>query len=110
MTPSSPRRARRSRPGRTRRSGARLAALGLGTAALASVPDVAHAYIEPGVGSVMLQALVGGAAAGVAAARLYWREIGDFWKRLSPGRAAASGKQEERAAPPPRDSEPPRAS
>lgn len=47
---------------------------------LAPVP--AWAYIDPGVGSVMLQLVFGGLAAAAAALGLYWRQLLDGLKRL----------------------------
>ncbi len=41
------------------------------------MPGTAWAYIDPGVGSIMLQTLIGGAAAAAAAIALYWRQIKD---------------------------------
>lgn len=42
------------------------------------------AYIDPGSGSLLLQALVGGAAAAGVVARLYWKRFVTF---LRPGRS-----------------------
>ncbi len=39
----------------------------------------AHAYIDPGTGSILLQGLIGGLTAGVFIARLYWRKIKDLF-------------------------------
>ena len=33
------------------------------------------AYIDPGSGSLLLQAIVGGVAAGAVAAKFYWRRL-----------------------------------
>jgi hypothetical protein len=33
------------------------------------------AYIDPGTGSLLLQMIVGGVAAGAVAAKLYWRRL-----------------------------------
>jgi hypothetical protein len=38
-------------------------------------------YLDPGTGSVLLQAIVGGAAAVAVAARLYWRRITRVFRR-----------------------------
>jgi len=51
---------------------------------LASAP--AHAYIDPGTGSILLQSLLAGIAVAVGVLRTYWERIKAF---LSPGRAAA---------------------
>ncbi|MDQ2981575.1 MAG: hypothetical protein M3R26_04535 [Actinomycetota bacterium] len=36
------------------------------------------AYIDPGSGSLLLQALAGGVAAGAVLARVYWRRLRRF--------------------------------
>jgi hypothetical protein len=38
-------------------------------------------YLDPGTGSVLLQAIVGGAAAVAVGARLYWRRITRVFRR-----------------------------
>lgn len=38
----------------------------------------AHAYIDPGSGSMLLQILLGGFAGVAVAAKLYWRNISSF--------------------------------
>ena len=38
-------------------------------------------YLDPGTGSVVLQAIVGGVAAAAVAARLYWRRITRVFRR-----------------------------
>jgi hypothetical protein len=43
----------------------------------------AHAYLDPGTGSIILQALVGTVAAGLVAGRLYWDKVRRF---LSPSK------------------------
>jgi hypothetical protein len=46
----------------------------------------AHAYLDPGTGSILLQALLGGAAGAAVIARLYWHKIATALgiKRKSP--------------------------
>jgi hypothetical protein len=39
------------------------------------------AYIDPGSGSFLLQALVGGVAAAIVLARAYWQRSVDFVRR-----------------------------
>jgi hypothetical protein len=38
----------------------------------------AFAYLDPGSGSMILQAVVGGVAAGAVVAKLYWRRLLGF--------------------------------
>jgi hypothetical protein len=60
------------------RYGAALACIGL----VASVRP-AHAYIDPSAGSLILQTIIGGAAAGAIAVKLYWSKLKE---RFSPAR------------------------
>jgi hypothetical protein len=38
----------------------------------------AHAYLDPGTGSILLQAIIGGVASGLFIMRIYWRKIKNF--------------------------------
>lgn len=66
-----------------------LAALGL----LVASSGWAHAYLDPGTGSLILQLIIGGAIAAAATVRLYWTRVKDIARRLfsfktePPGRA-----------------------
>jgi len=53
-------------------------------------PGSAHAYLDPGTGSIVLQALIGGIVAAAAFARIYWRRIKNFIFRRS-SRARSDG-------------------
>lgn len=46
---------------------------------LASAP--AHAYLDPGTGSMILQGLIAGIAAGLMVLKLYWYKIKAFFRR-----------------------------
>lgn len=49
------------------------------TAALLAITTVnAHAYLDPGTGSIILQGLIAAFAAVAVTARIYWRKITDF--------------------------------
>ena len=41
------------------------------TTVYTGIPDTAHAYIDPGTGSILLQGIVGGAATALVIARMY---------------------------------------
>ena len=43
--------------------------------ALAGTAGPAYAYLDPGTGSMILQALLGGAAGVAIAGKLYWRRL-----------------------------------
>ena len=47
---------------------------------LAYVP-AAHAYLDPGTGSMMLQAMIGAIAGFALVGRLYWAKIKGFFSR-----------------------------
>ncbi len=54
-----------------------LAALGLG--------QPAHAYLDPGTGSILIQVLLGGAAGAAAILKLYWHNIRAYFSRGAAG-------------------------
>ncbi len=65
----------------------------LGLAMAASSP--AHAYIDPGMGSMLLQLLLGGIAGAMVVGRLYWVKLKAFFTSASSGSDAADpGGQE----------------
>ena len=41
----------------------------------------AYAYIDPGTGTIILQALIGGIVAAGAAISLYWRKLKSFFSK-----------------------------
>lgn len=47
----------------------------LPAAVLAATATPAYAYLDPGTGSIILQALLGGAAGVAIAGKLYWRRF-----------------------------------
>lgn len=51
----------------------RLAILSLSCLIVATGP--AHAYLDPGTGSILLQGLIAAVAGGLVAARLYWSKV-----------------------------------
>lgn len=54
----------------------RLAFLSLSCLVVATGP--AHAYLDPGTGSILLQGLIAAVAGGLVAARLYWSKVKSF--------------------------------
>ena len=48
------------------------------------VSDPAHAYLDPGTGSIILQAIVGTIAGGLVLIKLYWYRIKNFFKNRTP--------------------------
>jgi hypothetical protein len=44
----------------------------------ALAPGAAHAYIDPGTGSLLLQGILGAIAAGMVAISFYWQRLKDF--------------------------------
>jgi len=53
---------------------ARLVSL-LGAAAALAFSSVAHAYLDPGTGSILLQGLLAAIAGGLVVGRLYWTKF-----------------------------------
>jgi hypothetical protein len=46
------------------------------------VPSLAHAYLDPGTGSYVLQLLIGTVLGGLFAIGLFWRRVGATVRRL----------------------------
>ena len=42
--------------------------------------EVSLAYLDPGTGSILLQAVIGGIAAGLVGVRMYWKRITRFFR------------------------------
>ena len=52
------------------------------TLPLLLLPSVAHAYLDPGTGSYVVQLLIGGLLGGLFALGVFWRRVVAFFKRL----------------------------
>ena len=48
---------------------------------LLGLPALAHAYIDPSAGSILLQLILGGVAGIFVALRLYWRKLAGLFGR-----------------------------
>lgn len=46
------------------------------------LPGVTHPYIDPGTGSIVLQAIIGAFAAGLVAMGMFWKQIRAFFTRV----------------------------
>lgn len=44
-------------------------------AAILTQADTAHAYLDPGTASLLLQGIIGGIAAGLVVIKLYWTKL-----------------------------------
>ena len=55
----------------------------------------AYAYLDPGTGSMILQALVGGIAAGLAVISIYFQRIKTLYKNLFSKSNQSDGPDEE---------------
>lgn len=42
--------------------------------------DPAHAYLDPGTGSILLQMILGGVAGAAVVLKLYWRRFVSFFR------------------------------
>ena len=61
--------------------------------AVSGLSHPAHAYLDPGTGSIILQSIIGGIAAATAFGGMYWRKIKNFLSRFV-GKHPASGDDE----------------
>ena len=52
------------------------------TSLLLALPSTAHAYLDPGTGSYVVQLLIGGLLGGLFALGVFWRRVLAFIKRL----------------------------
>ena len=50
-----------------------------------TMPEAAFAYIDPTTGGLLLQLLLAGFAGLVVLAKLYWRKISGFFRRMPKG-------------------------
>ena len=62
---------------------------------IALKPETAHAYLDPGTAGMLLQVLVGGIVAGIAALSLYWQKIKVFYIKYKVNKDAKRGKIQE---------------
>jgi hypothetical protein len=60
----------------TKRKSALMAAI----LAIAHIPS-AHAYLDPGTGSMIIQGLIAAVGAGLVAGRMYWTKLKGFFGR-----------------------------
>jgi len=52
------------------------------TVVLLALPSTAHAYLDPGTGSYVVQLLIGTMLGGLFALGVFWRRVVAFFKRL----------------------------
>lgn len=58
-----------------------LALFGLVFTAVSDPGRMAHAYLDPGTGSIILQMLLGGVAGVMVVAKLYWHQFTSLFRR-----------------------------
>jgi len=63
----------------------------LASAAAIGLATPAHAYLDPGTGSFLLQLLLGGAAGALVIAKLYWQRMRAFFLGPSADKDRAPG-------------------
>jgi hypothetical protein len=59
-----------------------------------SLSTPAHAYLDAGTGSMLLQLLMGGAAGVLVVGRLYWQSIKGFFRRGSESNSVMETKED----------------
>lgn len=69
-----------------------IAYLAVAIYAIATSP--AHAYLDPGTGSMILQGLIGGIAASVAVISIYFQKIKAFFRKVGGGAETAKKPSE----------------
>lgn len=57
---------------------------------LAGFSAAAHAYLDPGTGSILVQSLLAGIAGAVAIVSLYWQRLKAFFVNMRKSRDAAN--------------------
>jgi hypothetical protein len=50
----------------------------------ATLANPAHAYLDPGTASLILQSILGAIGAGFVILSMYWRKVVDFFKKKKP--------------------------
>lgn len=59
--------------------------------AVALAPSSAHAYIDPGTGSMVLQAVIAGVVGGLVVIKMYWQRIKAVFSRRDPSKLSEKG-------------------
>ena len=59
--------------------------------AVALAPSSAHAYIDPGTGSMILQGIIAGVVGGLVVIKMYWQRIKAIFSRRDPSKLSEKG-------------------
>ena len=59
--------------------------------AVALAPSSAHAYIDPGTGSMVLQGIIAGVVGGLVVIKMYWQRIKAIFSRRDPSKLSEKG-------------------
>jgi hypothetical protein len=81
---------KRSNPRRARPLRALLSALSLIAAVLLLPTSEAHAYLDPGTGSIIVQGVIGGIAAALVVVKLYWQKLKGLFGLRGPANGAGA--------------------
>ncbi len=57
------------------------------------VTNPVYAYLDPGTGSIILQGLIGGIAAGLAVIGIYWQKVKSFFSGKNTSHAATDDEE-----------------
>jgi flagellar biosynthesis protein FliR len=63
---------------------------------LVPIARPAHAYLDPGTGSMILQIILGGVAGVLVAMKLYWRRVKEFFGFSSDDASTSEGATDAR--------------
>lgn len=69
--------------------------LTIGTVAFAALTTPAYAYLDPGTGSMILQAIIGAVAVGTASMSLFWHRVKSFFSSTSQPADSASAAEKD---------------
>lgn len=58
-------------------------------------PRDAHAYLDPGTGSIIIQGLIASAAAGLMIVRTYWSRLKSFYKKTPEAKSSEKGVEDD---------------
>lgn len=67
----------------------------VGSVAFAALTTPAYAYLDPGTGSMILQAIIGAVAVGAASMSVFWHRVKSFFSSASQSADSASAAEKD---------------
>ena len=59
-------------------------------------PNLAHAYIDPGTGSLILQGIIGFIALGITSVTIFWNKIKIFLRKIFKNKSSENNNNEKK--------------